>query len=81
VVRNALAHQHAPADLIDLALGMGPVGVELGEPDRRHTAVRMQPMPGLPRPCEVAFGLLQIDPMGFLDVLDSRAALGLVLGV
>jgi hypothetical protein len=79
LVRDGLAPQDAAADLVDLALGIAQVEVDLLKEDRRELA-EDQLHAGRAHPHQQRFGLLQVGAMGRTDVLLLGRTLVGVLG-
>jgi len=78
-VRDGLPPQDAAADLVDLALGIAQVAVDLLQEDRRDVADD-QVHAGLAHPHEQRLSLLQVGAMGLANVLLLGCPLVRILG-
>ena len=72
LMRDGLTLENSPPDLVDLALGIVHVVVQLPHPGRWHTAVYLQGHSGSARTLQEDFRLSQIVPVYLTDRLLLR---------
>ncbi len=79
-MRDRLALEHAAADLVDLALGMGHVPIQWLQPHRGDQAVDLKAGSGVVGAQKIAFGHRQVGAVRLFDLGAFRLTLVLVLG-
>ena len=77
---DRLALEHAAADLVDLAFGVGHVIIKLLQQDRQDAAADLQARSGVAGPLQIPLGLLQVVSVRLFDLAAFRLTLVLVLG-